>query len=181
MTSSYVRKIIPRFLEMFEARGYENNHIVDVNTSPLVIQGYDPVDNEDVRLLYFDNPKFNVRTAETCVNHAEKVKHLVIVYKNDITCFARRVLDTYKGASFEHMPAKELEINITKHVLQPKKFVKLSPSQRDAFKEKWGENFPKMLEKDKIARYFNFKKGDVIEIHRRNGDVVYRIVVDSDE
>jgi hypothetical protein len=36
-----------------------------------------------------------------------------------------------------------------------------------------------MLTTDKIARYYHFVKDDVIEIHRRDGDVVYRIVAAS--
>ena len=179
--TSFVRKITPRFLEMFEARGYENIEIVDSDAVLFEIKiiGHDPVKNEKVRLLYFETPKFNVRTAEVCVEHvehAEDLKHIVVVYRHDITCFAKRVLDTYKGALVEHMPAKELEINITRHVLQPKHFIRLSNNAADTFKKKWGTSFPKMRSNDKIARYFNFVKGDVVEVHRTDGDVVYRIV-----
>lgn len=176
--STFVRKIIPRFLEMFEARGYTNiSNTIDMDASPIEISGHDPIKDEEVRLIYFDNPKFNVRTAEVCVNIAQKINHLIIIYRNDITCFARRVLNTYIGATVEHFPAKELQINITRHVLQPKKFIRLSDHMADAFRKKWGDEFPKMYRSDKIARYFNFVKGDVIEIHRKDGDVVYRLVV----
>ena len=156
---------------MFEARGYTNiSSTIDTDASPIEISGHDPIKDEKVMLIYFDNPKFNVRTAEVCVDIAQKIKHLIIIYRNDITCFARRVLNTYIGATVEHFPA-ELQINITRTCFNRKS---LSVSKH--IRNKWGDEFPKMYRSDKIA-YFNFIKDDVIEIHRKDGDVVYRLVV----
>jgi len=173
----YTRKMSSRFVEMFQAREYIDIKVGALDKIPLRIDAIDPKnDNKKVRLLYFDIPKFNVRTAESCVRNSDS-KHLIVVYRDSITCFARRVLEIKHGLVTESFPAKELETNITRHVLQPRKFVKLSQEEKKNFIDKWGTNFPKMLETDKIARYFHFVKDDVIEVHRKNGDVIYRIVV----
>lgn len=177
MNSNYTRKIVHRFVEMCESRGYKEIEVVpQVDGGPVIINAVDPSNTDaSVRLMYFETPKFNVRTAESCVD-TPGVDHLIVVYKDSITCFARRVLDMHSGIITESFPAKELESNILRHVLQPLKFRRLNPKERDCFKKRWGVKFPIMLESDKVARYLNFTNGDLIEIHRRNGDVVYRLV-----
>lgn len=177
MSSNYTRKMVYRFTELFRNRGYKEIEVLpQVESGPVVIEATDPSNLDAfVRLMYFETPKFNVRTAELCVNNLG-IDHLIVIYKDSITCFAKRVLEMHSGIITESFPAKELESNITRHVLQPLKFRRLEPKERDIFKRKWGVKFPIMLSSDKIARYFNFTKGDVVEVHRRNGDVIYRIV-----
>ena len=176
MTTPYVRKILPRFIRMFKARNY-TNIVVHDSDDPLTIDAVDPRDPEDektVKLIFLDIPKFTVRTAEECLSCSDK-DHIVVVYKEGITCFAKRVLEMPNKIVVEHMPSKSLEIDITRHVLQPK-FVRLSLKEGDAFIKKWGVKFPQMKINDPIAKYFNFVQNDVIEIHRKNGDIIYRIV-----
>lgn len=174
---NYTRKMVHRFVEMCEARGYQEIEVVpQVDGGPVIVEAIDPSNTDAiVRVLYFETPKFNVRTAELCVD-TPGVDHLIIVYKDAITCFAKRVLEMHSGIITESFPAKELESNIMRHVLQPLKFRRLDSVERDSFKRKWGIKFPIMLESDKVARYLNFAKGDIIEVHRRNGDVIYRLV-----
>jgi DNA-directed RNA polymerase subunit H (RpoH/RPB5) len=169
--------MVYRFIEMCQARGYTEIEVApQVEAGPIIIDAIDASNSDaSVRVMYFEIPKFNVRTAELCVD-PPGVDHLIVVYKDAITCFAKRVLEMHNGIITESFPAKELESNITRHVLQPLNFRRLAPTERDSFKRKWGVNFPIMLSTDKIARYLNFTNGDVVEVHRRNGDVIYRIV-----
>ena len=172
-STPYSKKIKHRLVDMFDARGYTNTKTITFEDDISALEADDG--DEKVRLLFFEVLKFNVRDAELCMD-IEDVGHLIIVYTGGMTCFARRIIDSCRKFTLEYFPSRELETNITKHVLQPLKFVRLEKDAADQFKRKWGDKFPKMLTADKIARYYHFVKDDVIEIHRRDGDVVYRIV-----
>ncbi len=173
-STPYSKKIKHRLIDLFAARGYTNPETVTFNNDISALEARNG--NKKVRLLFFEVLKFNVRDAELCMD-IEDIQRLIIVYTGGMTCFARRIIDACRKFTLEYFPSRELETNITKHVLQPLKFVRLEKKAADHFKRKWGDKFPKMLTTDKIARYYHFIKDDVIEIHRRDGDVVYRIVV----
>ncbi len=174
MSKPYCRKIVPKIIEMFKARQYKNWIVQEKEGEPIVITSETKKGNL-VKCFLIDKPKFTVKTAEFCLKETGW-KHLIILYRNTITCFAKRVLEMAGKTKVEHMACKEIEINIIGHKFQPKKFRRLENDEKEVFVQKWGNNFPKMLQSDAIARYFNFVQGDVIEIHRKDGDIVYRIV-----
>jgi DNA-directed RNA polymerase subunit H (RpoH/RPB5) len=76
----------------------------------------------------------------------------------------------------ESFAAKELETPIVNHRLQPKSFKSVNPTILGKVKPSM---LPKMYESDPIAKYFHFVKGDVVEIERKNGIVVYREVIEE--
>jgi DNA-directed RNA polymerase I, II, and III subunit RPABC1 len=176
--TTYFKRMILKFFEMFDARGYSYDRNVKHLDDKHVLTALKP-DSERIMLLFLPTVKFNVRTAEQCVQYLESnsIKHVIIVYKESITCFARKVLDTSYTIKIEYFPASALEVNITNHVLQPRRFTPLSPSRAETFKNKWGINFPKMLTTDPICRFYNFDKGSIIEVERRDNTIIYRIVV----
>ena len=137
----------------------------------------DPV--EEIVAIICSAKKFNVRLAEHFVNvlHRRKCKHAIIVFQSSITGFARRVLDTTTSTEIELFCGTELMIDVTNHILQPRRFRRLPTNEVDDFKaKKFFDVIPRMDSTDPIARYFNFRVGDVIEITRRSGVVVYRRV-----
>ena len=176
--STHFKRMILKFWDMFEARGYRYEKNVKRVDDKHVLKAIKP-DGEYMMLLFLPKIKFNVRTAEHCVHFLESkaIKHVIIVYNESITCFARKVLDTSYTINIEYFPASALEVNITQHILQPLRFTALSKINALKFKKKWGENFPKMLKSDPICKYFNFSKGSIIEIERRDNTIIYRIVV----
>ena len=179
MKSALQSRMSIRFKELFKNRGYtlhEYKHVDDLKMD--VYSGIDGAGNK-VTLLFNLTPKFNVRTAEICIDYIQENKgsHAIIVYKEVITCFARKVLDNLALNLVEHFPCKELEINILTHVMQPKKFVKVVGDEASFILEKWGDNLPKMITTDPVSRYLAYKHGDLIEIHRRDETIVYRKVI----
>jgi DNA-directed RNA polymerase I, II, and III subunit RPABC1 len=178
MKSGLQSRMSIRFKELFKNRGYtlqEYKHVDDLKMD--VYSGIDG-DGDKIILLFNLTPKFNVRTAEICIDYIQENKgsRTIIVYKEVITCFARKVLDNLALNLVEHFPCKELEINILTHVMQPKKFVKVVGDEAAVILEKWGDSLPKMLTTDPVSRYLGFKNGDLIEIHRKNDIIVYRKV-----
>jgi len=178
MKSGLQSRMSIRFKELFKNRGYtlrEYKHVDDLKMD--VYSGVNG-DGEKITLLFNLTPKFNVRTAEICIDYIQekKVYHTIIVYKEVITCFARKVLDNLALNLVEHFPCKELEINILTHAMQPKKFVKVVGDEASLILKKWGDNLPKMFTTDPVSRYLAFKNGDLIEIHRKDDTIVYRKV-----
>ena len=103
------------------------------------------------------------------------IKSCIIAYNNDITPSAKKVVENLFQYSIELFTLNELQYNITKHRLY-NKHEKLDKEQRSKFVEKYGTKVPVILEKDPVARYFNFKKGNIIRVTRKGDIIVYRIV-----
>ena len=175
--SSFDKKISLRFKELFRKRNYTCNGNIKIQEFRAVLEGVRP-DGTIVVLVYVPETKFSVKTAERCLSSWEKtpVKHLIIVYRDQITCFARRLLHACTLMELESFAAKELETPIINHRLQPKSFNVVHPSALGKVKPSM---LPKMHESDPIAKYFHFVKGDVVEIERKNGIIVYREVIED--
>lgn len=117
------------------------------------------------------------------------VKHMIIVYSGKITPAVSAILEKesfekfdkkdefdFTNIDIEIFERSELQFNITKHILQPTIIEKLNHVDREKLKSVTGLKIPYMLKKDPIARFFHFKRGDVIKMVRRDDTIVYRIV-----
>ena len=114
----------------------------------------------------------------------ESINHVLITYKLSSTSAVKKAVEKMGSNSFlnngimefiqfELFAEKDLQYNITKHVLQPK-FEKLDEKESVVFKHKWSL-FGVMALNDPVSRFFNYKIGDVIRIRRKN-NIYYRIV-----
>ena len=79
---------------------------------------------------------------------------------------------------------KELMINLIDHELLPKNLVKLSPDEKNKVFDEYlctGDQLPRMLNSDPLAKYYNLKPGDVCKITRYSKTAgfipFYRIVI----
>ena len=83
-------------------------------------------------------------------------------------------MHNYEFELFDH---KELMYNITKHVLVPlHRLLTFENEEKEIiFKEKF-KKICTIQKTDPVAKFYNFKKGDIIEVKRQNGYVAYRIV-----
>ena len=69
----------------------------------------------------------------------------------------------------------ELQYNITLHkYVRP--HIKIEGDEFDTINSKYGKHLPIILASDPVSRYYNFKKGDIIKIIRRNDIIAYRVV-----
>ena len=109
-----------------------------------------------------------------------EINHGILIYKDTITSSAKKIIDIFNesdvDSKIELFLIQELKYNITKHRLQPKKFECLSSVENKDFKKTYGTSYPIMLSTDKIAKFFNFKKGDIIKITHKNDYVNFSIV-----
>jgi DNA-directed RNA polymerase I, II, and III subunit RPABC1 len=92
-----------------------------------------------------------------------------------ITSSTKSTLEKMQDMYIELFLIDDLQYNITKHSLQPR-FEKLEYEEGENFKKKYGVKFPVLRVNMPISRFYDYKKGDVILIHRKDGYITYRIV-----
>ena len=77
--------------------------------------------------------------------------------------------------NFELFLEEDLQVNITKHKYQHT-LEKIHPKTAQEIKKKFGTKFPILKKDDPISRFYNFEKGDLIKVTRKNNNIIYRIV-----
>ena len=106
-----------------------------------------------------------------------KLDHAIIVC-TEITPPARTAALSSKVIQLELFMNYELQYNITKHRFVPA-HRRLTNNEVAAFKKTFVGNLPKLLYGKPIQKFYDYKRGDIIEITRNTGDmkeIVYRIV-----
>ena len=158
--------------EMITQRGYE-----------IVSEDDDSVNarkpNGDNMIIYFvTDEKLNKKTATKYMSmmNDSGVKHSIIIYADKITTTTLKSLQHSHEIQLELFGMEEVQFNITKHRLQPKSFTRLTPTESKNFKNTYGVLHSVMKQNDVISRFYNFKRGDVIEVVQLNDVVTYKIV-----
>ena len=113
------------------------------------------------------------------------VKHVILIYSNNITSHAKQQLDTmvHDGYSIEIFKDKELYFNITKHELVPKHELLTDEEKINLLKSLnvKSNNLPFIKQTDPVAKYMGLKKGNVVKIYRTSeiseSSIYYRICV----
>ena len=129
--------------------------------------------------VYFHSlPKLNKKYIAKYISsmEAENCSHSIIIYTETITTMMVKALSTTVGAKIELFKMKELSFNLTKHRLQPKRFTCLTEEETRIFKEQFGIKIPVLKSNDMVCRFFNYNRGSIIEIEKKNGLIDYRIV-----
>jgi DNA-directed RNA polymerase subunit H (RpoH/RPB5) len=159
--------------EMMDARGYE---ITEVEADKMVATK----DTHNILVISVSDSKLNTNTVKDLVAILEEncLNHAIIVFNDTITSGARKIIELAEQSHkivIETFNRNELQYNITTHRLQPL-FEKCTPQEVSEIKSTCGTKLPIMLKTDPIARFYNYSRGDIIKIIRRNSFVSYRIV-----
>lgn len=123
------------------------------------------------------NDKVNVESIKKYMNDLNDlgIKHCIIIYKEGITSSAKQIIATSIDTKIEVFLESDLHFNKTKHRLVPE-HIALSKTDSINFKKKYGTKLPAILKTDPISRFYNFQRGFIIKIIRKNGFVSYRVV-----
>lgn len=158
-------------LEMIQQRGYsiieeEETHITALKP-----------DGQQMAVFFYDTPKFGTKGMKETISmmNEMEVLHVIIVYKEDVTPFTKTTLTLSEERRFEMFAEEDLQYNITKHRLQPT-FERIEDKEAEEFKQKYGMKFGTLRLDRPIARFYDYKRGDVIRITRPDGYINYRIV-----
>lgn len=161
----------------------------EIITQMLGDRGYTLLESEGDKMLFnnetehkiliqfVEDPKLNINTVKDMVAilRENELDHAIIVYNDTITASARKIIDSISEMTIETFVRTELQYNITTHRLQPI-FQKCVEEEYEEIKQKWGLKLPTMLKNDPVSKYYNYARGDIIRVTRKNGFVAYRIV-----
>lgn len=163
--------------EMLEQRGY-TNIIEDDISEELKIYA----DNSDKKIVIFFCyiPKLNKQKYQEYLEFMDtnQFYHSIIVYRESVTPEVKKCIDIIQQESIyiELFCIKDMQCNITKHVLQPI-FKRINQKEMDTIKTQFGLKFPCIKKDDPIAKFYDFRKGELIEvINKITGIVEYRII-----
>lgn len=159
-------------IEMLEQRGCTIQEVQETK-----IFGQDP-DGSKLCVFFIHN-QFGTDSMKNILGLLNKLdtKHVLVLLQNSITNQAKTSIAELKHINFETFFVKELQVNITKHRLQPKSFEKLSKEEANIFTRKYGRKIPRMRSTDTIAKFYNYRSGDIIKVERLNDHITYRIII----
>jgi hypothetical protein len=166
MSISRAREIV---LEMLEQRGYT---IVDTEN----IMALKP-DGSQIIVFFNESPSFDTKSMKEVLSVMNEagVVHSIVIYKDKVTPATKSTLEQCDDMKIELFAEEDMQINITKHRLQPI-FEKLKDDEAIEFKKSFGLKFGTLKIDRPIARFYDYSKGDVIRITRYDGYINYRIV-----
>lgn len=120
---------------------------------------------DDLVVVYFViDVKVNVDTMGCIINNKYQSKHFIIVYNKSLTPDARTIAKLNKVFVVELFYVDDFAYDIISLVPSHKLHDKsLSPDFHE-----WSK-LPIMLSTDKVARYYGFKSGDIVEIEEDFG------------
>jgi len=176
MENYETEKIEKTVLEMFSQRGYKNTR----KENNCILAEYKSEENgkdQTVCLFLTIIEQFKIDNFKNYIAllNKKEIKHGIVLYKK-ITAFTKTAVHNTSSLKIllETFQYTKLLYNITKHYLVPK-HIRLSRQDAINFKKKHGTKIPKMISEDPVVKFYAFKKGDVIEIHRSD-EVTYRII-----
>jgi DNA-directed RNA polymerase I, II, and III subunit RPABC1 len=173
-------------LEIVKDRNYvlDDNYykIEDIDFRHLVLEKKMDIfaENADktsaIFIKFVLNPKIKPSTIKTII---EEIKEqcpypnveLIIVLKVKPNNTILKIEKEKYGQHVQIMWCKQLQFNITKHTLVPKHTKCLQPEIDELIKKYMLVNkyqLPILLRDDPIARYYNYKSGDIIKITSTN-------------
>lgn len=166
-----IQNALNTITEMMEQRGYGIMDSDDDSVTAVDTEG-----NTVLAMLLTDVGKINIECAKTVMGQmdANNIFHAILVRTDVITPSAKDAFATTLSMEFEFFHFDELQYNITKHVYVPL-HEKLSIQEKEEYKERFGLKIPVLKTTDPVSRFYNFKKGDVVRVYRRDYPV-YRIV-----
>ena len=134
--------------------------------------------NVDFVVFFIPGLKLNIAQVKDAIRQLDEqdIKYSILIYENSITSSARRVLTSVPNITFEYFMNDDLQYNITKHKYAFP-HIRLSQDEYDAFVKRMGTtDIPVIFKTDPMCRFYNFDKGDIIKVIRKNNFVSYRIV-----
>ena len=139
------------------------------------------VSNKEGEITYiflYNELKLNINGVKDYISVLERdeIKHALIIMNDMITSSAVKLIANLADNIYiECFKFGEMYYNLTQHRLY-NRHESLTKQEAQEFIKRYGKDIPTILKTDIVCRYFNFKKGEIIKIYRKNGYVNYRIV-----
>jgi len=162
-------------LETIKIMLTKRNYIIDIENDNYIIGKH-----QNNYILIFKDiiQKCNVENMKQKIIILNKlnIHHCIIIYIHSITAMVNKIIDNSLDIKFELFLQDELQYDITEHTFVPP-HIKLQHQEALEIKQKYGTKLPTILKTDPVVRFYNFEKGDIIQINRLNDNhIIYRIV-----
>lgn len=175
--------------EMLMDRGYNNvysnNAFEDNAVHYQHLTGVNQ-DDEECHAFWLVADKLGINVLRTIQSYFKKQPDLIIICRLGSTPFTeRKMSESSSSKDISVFRNCEINRNVTKHILVPKHTKCTQEEVQNLLKTHKLETvhqLPLMYTTDAIAKYYNFKEGNVIRINRLNGknmQTYYRLVVNA--
>lgn len=142
--------------------------------------------NNKMFVFFADEPKIGLQKIQMYLSKMkeEQVTNAIIIVQTGLTPSAKQALkDIAPAHIIEYFLESEMLINITEHELVPQ-HIRLSTEEKEELFSRYKlkeSQLIKLLSTDPIARYYGYKRGEVIKIIRKSETagryVAHRLVV----
>lgn len=132
--------------------------------------------NEWCLVCINDEEKVNIAGIKERISmlNRESANACIIIHRSSVTSTAKKSIETL-DYNFEFFSLSELQLNITRHRLVPR-HVRVTDEERKLLENTFKGKLPHLLLTDPVCRYYAFRRGEYIRIHRKNGSMIYRVV-----
>lgn len=137
--------------------------------------------SDKLKIIYHINNKFKINELKKFMNEDE---HIIVVFKEKINNLNIKNMREQNNIQIEIFMMKELQYNISKHVLVPKHEIVKDMDEIDNLLNTYKlrkNQLPIILHTDPMARYLNIKVGDIVKIIRSSPSageaILYRYCV----
>jgi DNA-directed RNA polymerase subunit H (RpoH/RPB5) len=129
-------------------------------------------------LVFIFSEKMGIDSLKYIIGFCEKIniKNVIIIHQNIVTSNCRKVIESLFQYNIEIFELNQFQYDITSlYYYVPHE--KVNDENLITFiKQRYQNKIPILLKTDVISRYFNFKRGDIIQINRGENNICYRIV-----
>lgn len=163
---------LKNLLVMLEARGYT---VLDVDTT----ESGGVITTDQCLVMIEMRFKVNLAYIKDIIFQCMHLKadHCILVYTGSYTSNVRSVINDCASTRIELFPVSAFRFVMTDHYLMPQFRLLGSEEAKRRVPQSDLLKIPRMLLNDPVCRYFDFQKGQVVEVRRRDGTECLRIVV----
>lgn len=137
--------------------------------------------NDTMKIVYYINTKFKIHDLK---KYFEDDEHIILVFKEKINNLNIKNLKEQTNVCIEIFMLRELQYNISRHVLVPKHEIVKDEKEIETILSTYQlkkNQLPILLKTDPMARYLDVKAGDIVRITRNSPSageaILYRYCV----
>lgn len=137
--------------------------------------------NSNMTVIYYTSSKFKINDLK---KYLDDSKHIILIFKEKINNLNIKNIKENTDVFVEIFMLKELQYNISKHVLVPKHEIVKDDNEIESILSTYQvkkSQLPIILKSDPMARYLDVKSGDIVKITRNSPSageaIIYRYCV----
>lgn len=152
---------------------FKNRNYTYIKTEQNIIFMKDTQNN--IIIIFINNEILNLNNIKDYIKISKdlNIKHFIIIYKLKITPSTKKII-LNSDINIEVFEEDEC-FDITKHKYYYP-HIKVDDNIKKEIISKYGNSLPIILKTDPVVKLFNFNKGDVLKILRKDNNIFYRIV-----